>query len=103
MFTRCGSRGSGGLGDQSKHGDHRREHRVQNERRVDVRVSGIIERATGESENGEENFQSRMLPDWIYRFDEAARGKRVHSERVANDRERRQWIYRWWETADCYL
>ena len=61
----------GGLGDQSKHGDHRREHRVQNERRVDVRVSGIIERATGESENGEENFQSRMLPDWIYRFDEA--------------------------------
>ena len=41
MFTRYGSRGGGGLGDQSKHGDHRREHRVQNERRVDVRVSEL--------------------------------------------------------------
>ena len=71
---RCGGRGGCGLGDQSKHGDHRREHRVQNERRVDVPVSGIIERATGESENGEENFQSRMLPDWIYRFEEEQNG-----------------------------
>ena len=103
VSPRCGGDGSCGVGDQPEHGGHRRKHGIQNERRMDVRVSGIIERAKGEGENGEENFQSLVLPDRVYWSHETAGRKRVYSKRVENNRERSQRIHGRWETVDCDL
>ncbi|CAL6289700.1 unnamed protein product [Bathycoccus prasinos] len=86
--------------DQSKHGKyHRREHRVTE--RYDEWTYGFPELSKEQREKLKTAKRISNLGCYpnIYRFDEAARGKRVRSERVANDRERRQWIYRWWETA----